>query len=167
LGGGGRLRLESGEIDRRSDGEHGVLLHELRRDLGLDALGGLEKSLEAARGHGSQELARLLSHVPEGVWRILRDEDERAGRCHGDAVTELERKLAVQDIEEFVLFDVDVQGRTEFRCCRVTPRAQHAVRLLACREDLRNVRLVPDRPREPGSTVGTHDEPLRSLHRDR
>ncbi len=91
---------------------------------------------------------------------IFRDKDKRPGGGALDTVAELEVKLPAQDVEEFILRAVDVQGWSTPRDARVPPHPKRATRLLACGEDLGGVRLSPDRPREAGGLVGEHDKSL-------
>ena len=80
---------------------------------------------------------------------------------------QLDRKLAAQDIEELILFSVSVQRWAEFRCGRVPPDTPDPSRLPAFCQDLGDVRLLSDWPREAGAAAGEHDEPLGVVRYDR
>jgi len=72
----------------------------------------LKKALESSWVHGPQKHARLRANVLEGVYHIFGYEDERPGGSALDAVAELEVELSADDIKEFILRAMDVQGRS-------------------------------------------------------
>src|SRR5262249_15844814 len=96
--------------------------------------------------------------VLEGMHYVFWDKDKRPSRGALDTVAELEVKLPVQDVEELILRTVDVQGWPTLQDFRVPPYSKRATRFLAWGENLGDVRLLPDRPREAGSLVGEHDK---------
>src|SRR5262245_18847249 len=96
----------------------------------------------------------------EGMYHIFWNEDKRPRGGALDAVAELEVKLPAQDVKELILRAVDVQGWSTLQDFCVPPYPKRATRLLACGENLGDVLLIPDRPREAGSLVGEHDKSL-------
>src|SRR2546430_1473533 len=91
---------------------------------------------------------------------IFWDKDKRSGGGVLDAVAELEVKLPAQDVKELILRKVDVQGWSTLQDFRVPPHPKRATCLLACGENLGDVLLTSNRPREAGGLVGEHDKSL-------
>ena len=110
-------------LDRRPHHFLVVLFGECAERLCIYTLPLLHHLLKSPWRHADQYHAGLSPNVLEGVCRSSRDEHDRlSGRAH-DAVTKLELKFPLHDVEELVLRLMDVRGWPALRRDGLTKQA--------------------------------------------
>src|SRR6185437_10580439 len=152
-------RTAERSLERRSNHFHVVLFCESPICLRIHALPFFEHLFKSPWRHADQYHARLSPSVLKGVCRPSRDEHDRlSGRAH-DAVTKLELKLTLHDVEELVLRLVDVRGWPTLGRNGLTKQSYRSAGLLAGRHYFGHIPFSALRPREPRGTVWQNDEP--------